>query len=204
MTTWGQVLGFAGVVLLAAMSPGPDFAMVLRHSLVSGRKGGLAAMLGVAAGVLVWSVVAVFGLAGLLAASAEAYLVVKLIGAAYLLYLGVQALRAARRGEYTELPRADGTSTRAFRQSMVGNVLNPKCAVFFVALVPQFLPAHASFANAAFFVLVPVAVTVVWFTVVANVVGAMRRMFTKRRVRRAIDTVTGGLLVALGVRLAAQ
>jgi threonine/homoserine/homoserine lactone efflux protein len=204
VTTWTQVFLFAGVVLLAAMSPGPDFAMVLRHSLVSGRRGGMAAMLGVTAGIFVWSVVAVFGLAGLLAASAEAYTVVKLVGAAYLLYLGVKALVSARRGAHVDVPSAEAGDARAFRQSLVGNVLNPKCAVFFVALVPQFLPMHATFADAVLFVVVPITVTAVWFSVVANVVNAMRRVLQARRVRRAIDAVTGGLLVALGARLAVQ
>ncbi|WP_158888476.1 LysE family translocator [Amycolatopsis anabasis] len=204
MTAWGQLLPFGGVVLLGAMSPGPDFAVVLRHSALSGRQAGMATALGITAGIFVWSVVAAFGLAGLLAASATAFLVVKLVGAAYLIFLGVRALLAARRGEAHDLaPLATETgASRAFREGLLCNVLNPKCAVFFVALLPQFLPAAPTAGDTVLISAVPVLCTALWFLFVANVVGAMRRILSVRRVRRAIDAATGTLLVALGVRLA--
>lgn len=204
MATWGQLLPFGGVVVLGAMAPGPDFAMVLRHSAMSGRRAGFAAALGITGGIMVWSVVAALGLASLLAASATAYTVVKLAGAAYLVYLGVRALLAARKGEgYEERePAAPPGAAHAFRQALVSNVLNPKCAVFFVALLPQFLPAHASVGDTVLLALIPMAVTLLWFTLVANVVGAMRKLLSAKRVRRAIDAVTGTVLVALGIRIA--
>ncbi|WP_228713584.1 MULTISPECIES: LysE family translocator [Prauserella] len=203
---WSQLLPFAGVVLLGAMSPGPDFAVVLRHSAVGGRVSGMGAALGVATGILVWSVVAAVGVAGLLAASAVAFTVVKLAGAAYLLYLGGKALWAARRGSagQPEQPAAPPDPRRAFRDGLLCNVLNPKCAVFFVALVPQFLPADPTVADTVLTAAIPVVLTALWFGVVANVVGAMRRLLAIPRVRRALDAVTGTLLVAVGVRLAAQ
>ncbi|MEU6641381.1 LysE family translocator [Saccharomonospora sp. NPDC046836] len=206
--TSSQILPFAGVVLLGAMSPGPDFAVVLRHSAVAGRRAGMGAALGIAAGILVWSVVAAVGAASLLAASAVAFTVVKLMGAAYLLYLGGRALLAARRGGQPVVagqPEEEPVGARrAFRDGLLCNVLNPKCAVFFVALVPQFVPADPALADTALTAAIPVTLTGLWFVVVANVVGAMRRLLAVPRVRRALDAVTGMLLVAVGMRLALQ
>ncbi|WP_020668939.1 LysE family translocator [Amycolatopsis nigrescens] len=206
MTTVAQLVPFAGVVLLGAVAPGPDFAMVFRHAAVSGRRAGVAAAAGVTGGILVWSLVAAFGLAGLLAASATAYTVVKIVGAAYLILLGARALLAACRGGRYELPppSGHGGAGRAFRQGLLGNVLNPKVAVFFVALLPQFLPAHATAVDTALLALVPMVITLCWYCLVATVVGAMRRLLTAAKVRRVIDAATGTLLVALGIRLAAQ
>lgn len=204
-----QLLAFAGVVLLAAMSPGPDFLIVTRYAAVSGRRSGVAAALGIACGVFVWAVVAAFGVAALLAASAVAFTVVKLVGAAYLAYLGIRSLLAARRsgaGTPVAGPTAGIGLVAAFRQGLLTNLLNPKCAVFFVALMPQFAPAADASRPAQTLLLsvIAVAVTAIWFTVIANVVGGLRRLLTSSPARRAIDAVTGAVLVALGIRLAVQ
>ncbi|PXY31802.1 LysE family translocator [Prauserella muralis] len=204
---WSELVPFAGVVLVGAMSPGPDFAVVVRHSAVAGRRAGTAAALGIATGILVWSMVAAVGVASLLAASAVAFTVVKLAGAAYLLYLGSKALLAAYRGGAAPLPKGDGepvVAAHAFRDGLLCNVLNPKCAVFFVALLPQFLPAKPTVGDTVLTAAVPVGLTALWFCAVAVVVGAMRRLLAAPRVRRALDALTGTLLVAVGVRLAAQ
>ncbi|PRX47873.1 threonine/homoserine/homoserine lactone efflux protein [Prauserella shujinwangii] len=206
MASWSQLLTFAGVVLVGAMSPGPDFAVVLRHAATSGRRAGTATALGITAGVAVWSLGTAIGVAALLAASAVAFTVVKLVGAAYLGFLGVKALLAAcRAGPPVEVAAGAGTSVpRAFREGLLCNVLNPKCAVFFVALLPQFLPADPTPADTALVSAVPVVLTALWFVVVANVVGALRRLLAARRVRQALDAATGTLLIAVGLRLAVQ
>ncbi len=194
-----------GVVLLAAMSPGPDFVIVTRHAAVSGRRAGMATAVGIASGVFVWAVVAAFGVASLLAASAVAFTVVKLVGAVYLAYLGVKALIAARRrGEKVELGQ-NTTTVRpwpALRQGLLTNLLNPKCAVFFVALMPQFLTGTPRLDQTLLLSALAVVVTVVWFTVLANIVGTLRKFFTSPRVRRTMDAVTGTILVGLGVKIA--
>jgi RhtB (resistance to homoserine/threonine) family protein len=203
------LFAFAGIVLLAAMSPGPDFVIVTRYAAVSGRRSGVAAALGIACGVFVWALVAAFGVAALLAASAAAFTLVKLVGAAYLAYLGIRSLLAARRRGAGTLDAgttaAPGLIT-AFRQGLLTNLLNPKCAVFFVALMPQFAPAagDSRLAQTLLLSIMAVAITAVWFTVVANVVGGIRRILASSPARRAIDAVTGAVLVVLGVRLAVQ
>jgi RhtB (resistance to homoserine/threonine) family protein len=206
-----QLLTLAGVIVVAAMSPGPDSVVVLRNAAVSGRRAGMACGAGIAGGVLVWASVTALGVASLLAASAVAFTVVKLVGAAYLVLLGVRSLIrsliTARRGAY-DAPNTSGASTRsvwaAFREGLLTNLLNPKVAIFFIALLPQFTPATASVFDHVLLAFVAATVSLVWFVVVANVVSAMRRVLTSGRTRRIVDTVMGTLLVGLGVRVAAS
>ncbi|MEW9550816.1 LysE family translocator [Nonomuraea sp. NPDC050783] len=206
MTSLTQIMTFGGVVLLGAMSPGPDFAVVVRRSALSGRRYGMAAALGIAVGVSAWVVAAATGVAALLAASATAFTVVKVAGAAYLLYLGAKALRAALRGGGELRLDLPGPARRgawaAFREGLLTNALNPKAALFFVALVPQFAGADAALPGALLLSLVALAGTVAWFLTVATVVGTLRRLFARPGVRRAVDAVTGTSLIALGLRLA--
>lgn len=202
-----QLLAFIGVVQLAAMSPGPDFVLVTRHAALSGRRAGVSAALGIACGVFAWAVVAAFGVAALLAASAVAFSIVKLAGAAYLAYLGVKSLRAAIRGGSAALAQArirTVSSWVAFRQGLVTNLLNPKAAVFFVALMPQFVSGDPRLGPTMLLSVIAVAITVVWFSTLATIVGALRRVFASARVRRALDAITGTVLIALGIRIATQ
>jgi RhtB (resistance to homoserine/threonine) family protein len=205
MVTGVEMLAFMGVVLLAAMAPGPDFVIVTRHAAISGRRAGMATGLGIASGVFAWAVVAAFGVASLLAASAVAFTAVKLVGAVYLAYLGVKALVSAwRRGQavHAEVKATTVRPWVAYRQGLLTNLLNPKCAVFFVALMPQFLSTSPHWSDTLLLSALAVVVTAVWFTVLANIVGALRAFFTSKRVRRVLDSVTGAILVGLGVKIA--
>lgn len=206
MDSLPQILAFAGVVMLGSMSPGPDFAVVVRRSVQSGRGHGMAAAAGIAVGVFFWVVAAATGIAALLAASALAFTVVKVVGAAYLLYLGVRAWLAAGR---TAEPAADGAQARggwasAFSEGLLTNALNPKVAIFMIALVPQFVSAQAGIAQVLTLSAAALVTNAVWFGVLANLVAVLRRFLTRRRVRRAVDYVTGTALIGLGVHLAAS
>jgi threonine/homoserine/homoserine lactone efflux protein len=162
--------------------------------------------LGVSVGVFLWAVGAATGVAAMVAASVFSCTVVKLVGAAYLVVLGVRALVAARKGGEAETVAAGDAGTSrwvAFRDGLLCNVLNPKVAVFFVALLPQFLPTRPGLVETLLLSVVAVFITAAWFTVVANLVGALARIFAHAAVRRAVDAVTGTALVALGLRLAA-
>ncbi|MER6506207.1 LysE family translocator [Nonomuraea sp. NPDC001636] len=206
MTSLTQFVGFGALVMLGAMSPGPDFAVVVRRSALSGRGHGMAAAAGIAVGVAVWVVAAGTGVAALLAASAMAFTVVKIVGAAYLLYLGVKALRAAlRKGGALDLDLpapADRGPWAAFAEGLLTNVLNPKAALFFVALVPQFVSEGGAFGDTLLLSAVALAGTMVWFLTVANVVSTLRRVFARSGVRKAVDGLTGAALIGLGVNLA--
>ncbi|ADD44362.1 LysE family translocator [Stackebrandtia nassauensis] len=208
MTTWTVIPAFAAVILLGAMSPGPDFAIVVRRSAISGRRSGLMAAVGIAAGITVWVVAATTGVAALLTASAGLYTAVKLAGAAYLVYLGARTLYAALKDKGASplaesAPPATVSDWLAFRQGFWCNVFNPKVGVFFVALIPQFLPSHATVLDTVQLSAVAVAITLAWFGSVALLVGTLRRVFQRPAIRRALDTATGAILVALGVRVAA-
>jgi len=201
-----HVLAFVGVVLLAAMTPGPDFAIVVRRSVRSGVRSGMAAALGVGTGVFVWAVSAAIGVAALLQASAVAFSVVKLVGAAYLLYLGIRALRAASQRDEPDEPdavRGPQSAWTSFRQGLTCNLLNPKVAAFFVALMPQFVGDGSAYGATLLLAGIAGATALSWFCILANLVAALRRVFARPAVRRVLDAVMGTALVGFGVRLAA-
>jgi threonine/homoserine/homoserine lactone efflux protein len=199
---------FLLVVVLGAMSPGPDFVVVTRSALTGGRRAGIAAGTGIALGVFAWVVAIALGVAAVLTASAVAFTLVKLAGAAYLVFLGGKAWLAVRRGAYRDLAETAGTrqlkAGAAFRQGLVTNLLNPKVAVYFLALLPQFLPADGSTLQTLELAAIATAGTVLWFVTLAVVVGALKRFFSAGRVRRALDAVLGTVLVALGLKVAAE
>ncbi|MEU3170231.1 LysE family translocator [Streptosporangium sp. NPDC006930] len=188
------------------MSPGPDFAVVVRRSAVSGRAYGMAAAAGVSAGVFVWVLTTASGIAALLATSAVAFTVVKVVGAGYLLHLGVKAWRAAlRKGGDLRLDLPDPGKRgplAAFTEGLLTNMLNPKMALFLIALVPQFVSGDAGLGDALVLSLIAVTGTVLWFFLVVNIVGSLRRLFAKSAVRKTVDGLTGSALIALGIKLA--
>jgi threonine/homoserine/homoserine lactone efflux protein len=204
-----QLVALGGVVLLAAMSPGPDFAIVTRNAMISGRRAGMACGVGIAVGVFAWAVVTALGIAGLLAASAVAFTVVKLIGAAYLVLLGVRALLAARRGEYAHVQHVPGAratgALAAFRQGLVTNLLNPKVVLFFLSLMPQFIPTGGSVvAWTMLLTAILVAAALSWFALVAVLVVQVRGVLTRPGVARAVEGTTGAVFIGLAGRLALE
>ncbi|GAA3341347.1 LysE family translocator [Amorphoplanes nipponensis] len=202
MTTTGQLVAFCGVVGLGAMSPGPDFAVVVRRSALRGRAEGMAAATGVATGVFLWAVAAAAGVAALVATVPVVLTSIRYAGAAYLAYLGVRALLAAVRPAVAGPVAEPGSAGGAFRDGLLCNALNPKAAVFFLALLPQFLPAHPGAADTLTLSLLAVGITLLWFCTVANLVAVFRRLFARSRVRRTLDGLSGAALLALGARLA--
>lgn len=162
----------------------------------------MACAAGIASGILVWATVTSFGIAGLLAASAVAFTVVKLVGAAYLVLLGVRALLAARRGAYSQPVASEKGARGAFASGLLTNVLNPKVAVVFLALWPQFMPASATALDTVIMAGIAAVTVMLWYTVLANLVTVLRRFLIAAKVRRALDAVMGTLLVGIGVRIA--
>jgi threonine/homoserine/homoserine lactone efflux protein len=215
-----QLLGYAGVVVLGAMSPGPDFAVVSRHSALGGRGPGLAASAGVASGMVVNTVMAMIGLGAALAASKTLYTIVKLIGAAYLVYLGVTALwslRAKRSGaapaeasgaaEATESPAPEPVPVEsrlwtAYRRGFFANFLNPKVVVFLVTLMPQFLPKRPTVEEQVLLGIVTVVMVLLWFSTVALLVSLLRKAFQRPRVAKVINGLTGVALIAVAGKIA--
>ncbi|MEU1783449.1 MULTISPECIES: LysE family translocator [Streptomyces] len=206
------ILGFALFSLLVAMAPGPDTLLVLRNCLRGGRRTGSATALGAAAGSLAWGVAAALGLAAALQRWDAAFTVVRLAGAAYLVFLGAQVLWAQRRSAAAaavEVPdeggQAPGTG-EAFRQGLLSCLLNPKVGVFFVAVVPQFLPegGGSALGTTLLFGAVDAAVAGVWLLLVAAGATHLLGWLRRPRVHRNLERTTGGVLVALGVGTAVE
>jgi RhtB (resistance to homoserine/threonine) family protein len=194
-----QLLPFLGAAIVIALTPGADTAFVVRTALVSGAAPARRTALGTAIGLMVWGVASACGVAAILNASAEAYTTVKLAGAAYLVWLGIQAIRHA--GAHVPVERARAGSP--FLQGLLCNLLNPKAGIFFTALLPQFVsPQDPALAVSLLLSAIAAATSLAWLTVYATLVPRAGDVLRRPPVRRAIDRVTGTVLIALGVRLA--
>ncbi len=202
------LIGFVGVALVVIVTPGQDTALVIRNTLSGGRRAGFFTGLGIAAGQQGWTFVAAVGLTALLVSSAPVFLAIRLFGAAYLVWLGVQSLWAAYRGQIHEAHLAGHgprSASRSFRQGAISNLSNPKMAILFTSLMPPFLPAGMPpFAGFLLLGMIFSALTVVWLSGYAIVVERAGDRLRRGPLRRALDAVTGVILVALGIRVATE
>ncbi|MEV5574304.1 LysE family translocator [Spirillospora sp. NPDC052269] len=205
------ILPFLLVVAVLTVTPGPDMALVLRNGVRGGPSLAWWTGLGCCLGIAVHACAAVAGLSALLAASAAAFTVVRLAGAAYLVYLGASAIWHARRGkpahEAPEAPAPAVAVTRkaAFRQGLVSNLLNPKIVLIFLTLLPQFVAdGEPRLATTAVLAGTLLAFAVLWWRLFSLMVGALGRVLSRERVRRVFDRVTGTVLVGLGLRMALE
>jgi threonine/homoserine/homoserine lactone efflux protein len=194
-----QLLAFCGVALLLAMTPGPDMALVLRNSIRGGRAAGFRTMAGISVGLIGWGLASAFGVAAILAASSTVFTMLKIAGGVYLVYLGIQTFRALRRNERVE--RSTGRASGSpFRQGLVTNLLNPKLAVFFTTLLPQFIsPGDPYVAKSLLLAMLFVLIGLAWLSLYALVVDVVAG---SRRFRTTVEAISGVVLVALGLRLA--
>ena len=201
-----DVLSFAAVAGLLTIIPGLDTAMVLRSTAAHGRRHGLATALGVNGGALVWGAGAAVGVSALLTASTIAYTIVRAAGAAYMLWLGGRLLLQARKGQLepqllTSSPRAESLQ-RSWRRGFTTNLLNPKIGAFYVAVLPQFIPAHAPhLAVGLLLALVHDLEGLTWFSAIILGAHFVRGWLERRRVRRGVDAVTGVTLIGFGIKL---
>jgi threonine/homoserine/homoserine lactone efflux protein len=202
MPTFLSFLVVAGVAVLV---PGPDTFVVLRTALAGGARAGTWAAAGSALGNVVWGAASSLGVAAVLAASSAAFHTLKLAGAAYLVVLGVQALRAAARGDglAAQHDRA-GTTVRpsaALRRGLASDLLNVKVGLFWTALVPQFVTADSSPLLPAAMVTAMGALVFAWLTGYAHLAARLSATLRRRRSARAVNGTVGAVLLALGARL---
>jgi threonine/homoserine/homoserine lactone efflux protein len=208
-----HLLVFVGVAAIVIIIPGPDTAVVTKNVLIHGRRAGLGTSLGVSAGLSLWTIAAAVGVASLVRASEVAFTVLKLVGALYLIWLGVQALRAAGRplGDDHPSRRAGTGSGRGmggrggFRQGFLSDLANPKIGIFFTSLLPQFVSTgHAVLLPFLILGAIFVAMTVVWLLAYTLVAARAAQTLMRPRVRAALDRFTGVVLIGLGLRLAVE
>jgi threonine/homoserine/homoserine lactone efflux protein len=198
-----MLAAFLGISILVIVTPGQDTALTIRNSLLGGRGAGIYTALGVAGGQAVWALATSIGLAALIVAFEPAFVGLKLAGAAFLVYLGVHALLRAVRDRPPEAPAArSGLGARvALRQGLLSNLGNPKMAVFFTSLLPQF---GSSFPSLLGLGLLFCSLTLVWLSAYAIAVAKAGDVLRRPVIRRVFDAALGAVLVALRVRLAAD
>lgn len=204
-----ELMAFLAVSVVVICTPGPDTALTVRNALVGGRRCGIWTAVGVASGQAVWTLAAGLGVASVLSASEQAFLVLKLAGAAYLVYLGMQSLWAAwANREHAKQSAATSprlTSARATRQGVINNLANPKMAAFFMSLLPQFVPPGQPVLPVILALgLLFCVLTFLWLVAYSVAVARARGVLSRPRVRRGLDVIAGWVLIGFGVRLAAE
>lgn len=199
------VLAFIPVAIALIVSPGPDSIYTLTRSISDGRTAGVTAALGSSMGSIVHTTAAVLGLSAILQTSALAFTVVKFVGAAYLVYLGVQMFRSSEEFEITP-DSTSYTPRESFRSALLINVLNPKVAVFFLAFLPQFVRLESSFTLQIFALGVLFAsLGFIYQAMLAVFSARARRVITERElVRDALRVASGSVLIGFGVKLALE
>ncbi len=208
---FASLLAFLGVAILVTITPGQDMALVLRNTLMVDRRSGFVTSAGIVSGLLVWAVVASAGLTAILLSSEPLFLALKIGGALYLAYLGIQSLHSAMRAEYrggsrtTPVSVGGGTSDlAAYRQGLLSNLGNPKVAIFYSSLLPQFAGDGAGFTSLLALGLFHCLLALVWLTGYALALNRAGAFMRRSRVRRSIEAVTGFVLVGLALRLATE
>jgi RhtB (resistance to homoserine/threonine) family protein len=205
-----HLLVFIGVAAIVIVVPGPDTVVVTKNVLMHGRRAALGTSLGVSAGLSVWTLAAAVGVASVVRASAVAFTVLKLIGALYLIWLGVGALRAAAHAAVEDqAPTSDDrpkmTALGGFRQGFVSDLANPKIGIFFTSLLPQFVnPGRAVLLPFLLLGAIFVLMTVIWLFAYCLLAARAAQTLQRPRVKAALDRVTGVVLIALGIRLATE
>lgn len=200
-------LAFVITVLVIAATPGPAVALILRRAGLHGLRAAVPTVLGLELGLFLWALAVGAGLAALVTASQTAFLVLKVVGAGFLVFLGVRAIRQgwALRDQhgYDPLPLVAPSSRGAFMEGLIVQLANPKAAIFLFAFYPQFLPADTlTLGSAATLGLLQVAIELPLYIGLAALVGSARTWFTQTRVRRRLEYTSGAVLVALGLRVA--
>ncbi|MFF5897640.1 LysE family translocator [Streptomyces argenteolus] len=200
---------FALVVGLLTLTPGLDTALILRTSALGRRRRAWGVVLGIQTGTLLWGALTSLGVTALLTASHLAYVTLRWVGAAYLVWMGVRMLRntfrglPAHGGDDTSLLRGEDAVLRGWRQGTLTNLLNPKVGAFYVAVLPQFIPDGAShFAMGLLLTSVHVLIGLVWSAVLIGFARVLHGLLREPRARRVLDRITGTVIAAFGVRLA--
>ncbi len=193
------LLSFSLLALLTVLTPGLDTVLVLRTALLSGKRAAMGVILGITLGCLVWAVASLAGLTALLRASALAYDVVRWLGAAYLIYLGAKALWNSRKAVDEKDSRPVPSARASLRVGLLTNLLNPKVGVFYLSLLPQFMPAGEPAWGAAL-VAIHLGLGLVWLPILVAMAGKARAFLLRQRT--LLDRMSASVFVALGLKLA--
>jgi len=201
------LIAFAGVSLLLAVTPGPDMAVVTKNALAHGRRGVVLTTSGIALALVIWVSATAVGLSALLRTSGEVLLLLKIVGACYLAYLGVRTLleSRARPADLLSVAPPPAPAHAVFRQGFLSAISNPKLGVFFVTFLPQFvLPGQAVFPRLLELGVIFALIGWIWMNVYGLFVTRLRAVITAPRVRQWMQRTTGVVLLGFGARLALE
>ncbi|MGI5505738.1 LysE family translocator [Lentzea sp. CA-135723] len=193
------LLSFTLVALLTVLTPGLDTVMVLRTALLSSKRAAMGVVLGITLGCLLWGAAGLAGLTALLQASEVAYNIVCWLGAGYLIYLGAKALWNFRKATSLDDTRPVPGAAASLRAGLLTNLLNPKVGVFYLSLLPQFMPAGEP-AWGAVLVAIHLGLGLIWLPILILVAGRARAFLLRQRI--LLDRLTASVFVALGLKLA--
>jgi threonine/homoserine/homoserine lactone efflux protein len=201
-----ELIAFALVAAVVTVIPGADMALVARSVLTYGRRAGYVTSIGACTGLWLHALASALGISAILMTSAEVFSWVKLAGAVYLVILGLSSLRRALRRDgrlaTSATTMAQGTR-HAYVQGLLSNLLNPKVAVFYLTLLPQFVrPGDPVLARSLLLASIHVVIGLVWLTLYTYSLGSLASVLSRPRVRRGLEAVTGLVLLGLGARLA--
>jgi RhtB (resistance to homoserine/threonine) family protein len=204
-TLWMNWFLFVGIHALALMSPGPDFVVAVRTSVIGSRKAGLFTALGFSLGICVHMIYTLVGLAAIISQSVILFSLLKYAGAAYLFYMGYKSLRS-KGFDKTQVSnlvaRKEISNKKALMTGFITNVLNPKATVFFLAILSQFISPETSMSEQLLYASTCVIMTGIWFSIVAIVLTNKRIKNKFLSFSKIIDRLCGGFLIALGLKLA--
>ncbi|MGF1763690.1 LysE family translocator [Aliivibrio kagoshimensis] len=200
-----DIWAFLIAITLLTLTPGLDTALVIRNTSRAGWKDGVISSLGICSGLFVHALFSAIGISVLLLNSAWLFEAVKMLGAAYLIWLGVSSIRSARKSESMRFDACAGSTLdmkRSFREGLLSNVLNPKTAIFYLAFLPQFIdPSYSAIAQSMILAALHFMIAMVWQTIVALLVEKAKRIMANPAVNRRIESITGAVLIALGAQL---
>jgi threonine/homoserine/homoserine lactone efflux protein len=202
MSVTDSLLAFSLAALLLTLTPGLDTALILRTACAEGGKKAFQAAIGIDTGCFIWGALVALGLGALLAVSELAYTILKICGAGYLCWLGLQLLRRPR-SSFSENDGNTSSQGNWFVKGMLGNVLNPKMGIFYVSFLPQFIPAgHSPLIWTFILVSIHVLIGTLWSVTLIMSTHFASGILKKSRVIRAMDRATGGLFLCFAARLA--
>lgn len=208
-----NVFAFTGIAFLLTITPGADTMLVMRSVLARGQRAGLLTTIGICCGLFIHATLSAVGLSLILVRSAAAFEIVKFVGAAYLIFLGLQSIARVMRHHLgaADDPRPGlshagrSTKRRAFIEGLLSNVLNPKVAVFYLAFLPQFImPGDPVLLTSMLLASIHFVLGLLWFSLVTLLLARLRAILARQHIHRRLEAMTGAILIVFGVRLALE
>jgi threonine/homoserine/homoserine lactone efflux protein len=203
------MLVFITIAAVLTVTPGADMALVTKNVITRGRTSAFFTSLGIVLGCMIHATLSALGLSAVLSRSTTLFEVVKLVGAFYLIYIGAVSLWSGIRGSQAapvnaEFPlQTEERRLRSFTEGLFTNLLNPKVALFYLTFLPQFIAVgEPVLKKSLLLALIHVVMGLAWLIIFASLLDKLRGVFSRSSVRRKLETVTGGLLIAFGLKLA--